>query len=234
VAITISLGERPLDHYLLWREAGADRYLMKHETMNAGLYCRLHQGESLKTRINLISELKKMGYEIGAGNMVGLPGQTVNDLASDILFMKQIDADMSGIGPFIPHKDTPLAGSPPGNLELVLKVLALVRISSKDIHLPATTAMATLDRENGQVFALKAGANVIMPDFTPPKYSHNYQIYNHKANVTLKQAKEVIMRAGRKIAEGKGASLKHERPLAFPDNVSQTPAKYSARSEERG
>jgi biotin synthase len=214
VAITLSLGERPLDHYRLWHKAGADRYLMRHETMNAELYYRLHQGAPLKKRIDLILKLKEMGYEIGAGNMVGLPGQKMDDLAKDILFIKQIGADMAGIGPFLPQEDTPLARFPPGSLKWALKVLALVRITSKDIHLPATTAVASLDSKNGLVLALKAGANVIMPDFTPTPYSNNYQIYSHKARVTLKKAKEAIMLVNRNIDRSKGSSLKSNESVA--------------------
>jgi biotin synthase len=227
VAITLSLGERPLDHYRLWREAGADRYLMRHETMNPGLYYRLHQGVPLKTRTGLIVQLKKMGYEIGVGNMVGLPGQEISDLVKDILFIKQLGADMAGIGPFIPQKDTPLAGFPSGSLESALKVLALIRITSRNIHLPATTAVATLDTENGLVSALKAGANVIMPDFTPPPYSQNYQIYSHKARVTLKKAKEAIMLADRKIGKGKGPSLKNDSSLMCPNRYPESPEKMN-------
>jgi biotin synthase len=146
--------------------------------------------------------------------MVGLPGQKMDDLAKDILFIKQIGADMAGIGPFLPQEDTPLARFPPGSLKWALKVLALVRITSKDIHLPATTAVASLDSKNGLVLALKAGANVIMPDFTPTPYSHNYKIYSHKTRVTLKKAKEAIMLVNRNIDRSKGSSLKSNESVA--------------------
>ena len=140
MAITLSLGERPFDDYKAFRDAGADRYLLKHETANPKLYKRLHPGQTLKGRIKILGYLKKLGYQVGAGNIVGLPGQTPGDLADDILLMKDIDVDMAGIGPFIPQKDTPLSGSPHGSLELTLMVLALARIVTGNAHLPATTA----------------------------------------------------------------------------------------------
>lgn len=220
VAITLSLGERPFSDYELWRKAGADRYLMKHETANPALYAKLHPGKSLKERLSAILVLKNLGYEIGMGNIVGLPGQTLEDLAEDILLIREFQADMAGVGPFLPQKDTPLANYPPGKLELTLKVLALVRITSKDIHLPATTAMATIDPEKGQLLAFQAGANVIMPDFTPRNYGTKYAIYNDKAHVTYNQAKTLISKAGRKLGKGKGGSLKCKKPQKDSGSIS--------------
>ena len=208
VAITLSLGERDFADYESWRKAGADRYLMKHETANPTLYARLHPGKTLKERLSALAFLQELGYEIGLGCMVGLPGQTLEDLAEDILLVHRFQADMAGIGPFLPQKDTPLGGHPPGDLTLTIKVLALVRLISKDIHLPATTATATIDPEQGVFQALKAGANVIMPDFTPQNYSQNYAIYNNKARVTLDLTRRLISKAGRKSGKGKGGSLK--------------------------
>ena len=211
IAITLSIGERPLDDYKAFRDAGADRYLLKHETANHKLYERLHPGRTSKRRREILEHLKELGYQIGAGNIVGLPGQTLEDLADDILLLKDLDADMAGIGPFIPQKDTPLKHSPCGNLELTLKVLSISRILTKNVHLPATTALATLDPNEGQLSGFKAGCNVIMPDFTPEYYRKDYTIYDSKARVNLERVKELISKAGRSISKSKGDSLKCKR-----------------------
>ncbi|MCK4463071.1 MAG: [FeFe] hydrogenase H-cluster radical SAM maturase HydE [Candidatus Omnitrophica bacterium] len=208
VAVTLSVGERPLDDYRAFKEAGADRYLLKHETANPTLYDKLHPGQDLKTRLQILDCLRRLGYQIGLGNIAGLPGQTVEDLADDILLMKNIEPDMAGVGPFIPQKDTPLSGFPYGNLDLTLKVLALTRIVTKNTHLPATTALATLNPNEGQFLGLKAGCNVIMPDFTPEYYRKNYIIYDDKVRVSLERAKELIFKAGRFISKSRGNSLK--------------------------
>ncbi|MEA3305981.1 MAG: [FeFe] hydrogenase H-cluster radical SAM maturase HydE, partial [Candidatus Omnitrophota bacterium] len=163
IAVTLSLGERPLDDYKAFKAAGADRYLLKHETANSSLYSKLHPRQELKTRLKILKHLRKLGYQVGAGNIVGLPFQSPEDLADDILFMRNLDVDMAGIGPFIPQKDTPLRGYPSGSLDLTLKVLALTRIAVKDTHLPATTALAALNPGAGQLLGFQAGANVIMP-----------------------------------------------------------------------
>jgi len=211
IAITLSIGERPLDDYKAFKDAGADRYLLKHETANHKLYERLHPGGTLKRRLGILKHLKKLGYQIGAGNIVGLPGQTLGDLADDILLLKDLDVDMAGIGPFIPQKDTPLRDFPCGNLELTLKVLSITRILTKNTHLPATTALATSNPDEGQLLGLKAGCNVIMPDFTPEYCRKDYAIYDNKARVNLKKAKESILKAGRLISKSKGDSLKCKR-----------------------
>ncbi|WP_052299027.1 [FeFe] hydrogenase H-cluster radical SAM maturase HydE [Thermodesulfatator indicus] len=208
VAITLSLGERPFSDYETWRQAGADRYLMKHETVNPELYAQLHPGKTFEGRLRHIVFLKELGYEIGVGNIVGLPGQSFEDLAGDILFIKEIEADMAGIGPFIPQENTPLADKPSGSVELTLRVLALVRIVAKTPHLPATTALATLGGEDAQLKALRGGANVIMPNFTPEEFSRNYKIYDGKTKVTFSRAKELIKKAGRKIGQDIGGSLR--------------------------
>jgi len=208
IAITLSIGERPFEDYKAFKEAGADRYLLKQETSDFSLYAKLHPGQNLKKRLKILEYLKRLGYQIGAGNIVGLPAQTLKNLADDILLLKELDVDMAGIGPFIPHKDTPLKNFPPGDLNLTLRVLALARILTKNSHLPATTALATLDPREGQLLGLKAGCNVIMPDFTPEYYRKNYTIYDHKIRIDLERAKTVISRAGRKISSDKGDSLK--------------------------
>ncbi|OQX79762.1 MAG: [FeFe] hydrogenase H-cluster radical SAM maturase HydE [Candidatus Omnitrophica bacterium 4484_70.1] len=209
VAVTLSIGERPWDDYKAFREAGADRYLLKQETINEKLYEYLHPGQSLMRRIKILEYLKKLGYQIGAGNIVGLPRQTFKDLADDIIFLKDLEVDMAGIGPFIPQKNTPLGNFPSPPLDLPLKVLALTRIVTENAHLPATTALKTLSPSQGQLLALKAGANVIMPDFTPSEFGKNYKIYDGKSRVTLSYAEEIIFKAGRKVSLKRGDSLKN-------------------------
>lgn len=182
IVVTLCIGEREEWEYELWKESGAERYLLKHETIDSSLYRRLHPDldMTLETRIEKLKILKKLGYQTGAGNMIGLPGQTLESIAEDILFMKEIDVDMAGIGPFIPHPETPLSYvKSPGSSELVLKTLAILRLIMKTVLLPATTALATVDpmgREKG----LLAGANVIMPNLTPIHYRVHYEIYPNK------------------------------------------------------
>lgn len=212
VAVTLSIGERPDEDYRAFKDAGADRYLLKHETANPILYGKLHPGQDLKIRIRILDYLRKLGYQIGPGNIIGLPGQTIDDLADDIVFMKNLDSDMAGIGPFIPQRNTPLSNFPFGSLDLTLKVLALVRIITKNIHLPVTTAVATLSPDKGQVLGFKAGSNVIMPDFTPESYRKNYVIYDNKLRVNWRSAKNVIFKSKRVISQNRGDSLKCKKP----------------------
>ncbi len=211
VAITLSIGERPFDDYKAFKDAGADRYLLKHETNNPRLYERFHPGQTLKRRLEILEELKKLDYQIGAGNIVGLPGQTLEDLADDALLLKNLDVDMTGIGPFIPQKDTPLRDFPCGSLNLTLRVLAITRILTKNAHLPATTALATLDPAQGQLSGFDAGCNVIMPDFTPEYYRKDYTIYDNKVRINLERAREAIFKAKRLISQNRGDSLKKSK-----------------------
>ena len=208
VAITLSIGERTLKEYKAFRDYGADRYLLKTETMNAKLYQRLHPGQSLSARLKILDYLKKLGFQVGAGCIVGLPGQTLNDLVEDILFLKKSHFAMAGIGPFIPQGETPLKKFPSGKLVLTLKILALTRILTKNSHLPATTALATINPQKGQGAGLRAGCNVIMPDFTPWNYGKEYKIYDHKVKVTLTNAKKIILQAKRKICLNRGDAFK--------------------------
>jgi biotin synthase len=179
VAVTLSLGEHDFDTYKLWREAGSDRYLIKHETADPHLYEHLRPGKRLKQRLQCQSWLKELGYELGSGCMVGLPGQTLDTLAEDLLLLKKMDVDMAGIGPFIPHPQTPLASAQQGTLEMTLKMVALARIIMPLVHLPATTALGTIHPE-GREKALQAGANVVMPNVSPSEYRALYQIYPNK------------------------------------------------------
>ncbi len=279
VAITLSIGERPKEDYAALREAGADRFLLKHETADQALYERLHAAHSLVSvpdlrerssdygetntplnplliegtcpagqcgqafvssssssdpwqttvsngelrgepatlarRLRCIRDLKDLGYQVGAGNMVGLPGQTPESLADDILLMRDLEVDMAGIGPFIPHPNTPLAGASLVALEEVLKIVALTRLVLKDVLLPATTATETLAR-GGRRRALMCGANVLMPNITPMKYRPLYEIYPGKVCITEDAddcsscMRNMVEGIGRTVATGYGHS--HRKP----------------------
>ncbi len=180
--ITLSIGERPLDDYRAFQQAGANRYLLKHETASKELYKYLRPGCDWENRLKCLRHLKELGFETGTGNMVGLPGQTPEILADDLLIMKLLDADMLGIGPFIAHPDTPLAGIDNDDLDTVLRVIAVARLITRDTNIPATTALATI-HPKGRLLALQAGANVVMPDFTPEKYKILYDIYPGRKDV---------------------------------------------------
>ncbi|MBN1794520.1 MAG: [FeFe] hydrogenase H-cluster radical SAM maturase HydE [Candidatus Omnitrophica bacterium] len=212
-AVTLSVGEWPGEYYRLWREAGADRFLLKHETANPSLYEELHEGAAFGERTAHLRLLKALGYQVGAGNIVGLPGQTAKDLAADILFMKELSVDMAGIGPFIPHPHTALAGVPEGSLVMTLKVVALTRIVLKDVHLPATTALGSI-HPLGREMALSAGANVIMVDITPAPYAALYEIYPGRRGAgeeifrRLAAIRQIIHSCGRTIASGRGDAIR--------------------------
>jgi biotin synthase len=179
--ITLSIGERNLDDYKSFQEAGANRYLLKHEIASPELYEYLRPGCKLDKRMQCLRRLKELGFETGTGNMVGLPGQTSEILADDLLVMKILDADMLGIGPFISHPDTPLVGIENDDIELTLRVVAIARLLTHNTNIPATTALATLHPQ-GRLMALQAGANVVMPDFTPEIYKSRYDIYPGKTD----------------------------------------------------
>ncbi len=180
MAVTLSVGERSFDDYAVWKQAGADRYLLKIETANEDLYNELHPGMSFENRLECSRHLKALGYQNGNGILIGLKGQTVNELVNDILFFKREDFDMLGVGPFIPHNMTPLANEQSGDYQMYLKVLAVTRIVTGYPHLPATTAGEVASQDSGYR-ALKAGANVVMFDFTPEPYRSLYDIYPGKA-----------------------------------------------------
>lgn len=178
-AITISLGERSYESYEKMFKAGADRYLIRHETANRELYEKHHPGSSFDNRRECISNLKKIGYQVGSGFIVGLPGQTNENLVEDLLYLKELKPDMCGIGPFIPQKDTPLGKEKGGTLEDTITLLAILRLLLPECLLPATTALGTIDplgREKG----LKAGANVVMPNLSPVRVREKYALYDGK------------------------------------------------------
>lgn len=179
VALTLSIGEKTYEEYKEFKEAGADRYLIRIETTDKTLYNQMHPNMDFDNRVRCLENLGRLGYEVGTGCLVGLPNQTIESLADDILFFKEINADMVGIGPFIPHPHTPLKDSATGSFTLALKVMALTRILLKDINIPATTAMETLN-PNGRIIALQSGANVVMPNVTTPEYRAKYEIYPNK------------------------------------------------------
>lgn len=179
VALTLSIGEKTFDEFKAFKDAGADRYLLRIETTDKNLYKEMHPNASFENRVRCLYDLKSLGYETGSGCLVGLPNQTIESLANDILFFKELDADMIGIGPFIPHEQTPLKDSPKGDFWLALKVMALTRINLPNINIPATTAMETLN-PNGRIIALQSGANVVMPNVTSKEYRAKYEIYPGK------------------------------------------------------
>ncbi len=179
MAVTLCLGERPREDYALWREAGADRYLVRIETSNRDLYAALHPGMSFDHRAACLHTLRELGYQVGSGVLVGLPGQTEGLLADDLRFLRDLPADMVGIGPFIPHPGTPLADVEGGEVATVLRMVALTRLLLPDSHVVATTALGTADPQ-GREKALQAGANVLMPNVTPREFRALYEIYPDK------------------------------------------------------
>lgn len=209
VALTLSIGERTYEDYKAFKDAGADRYLIRIETTDRNLYKTMHPNMDFNNRLRCLRDLKNLGYEVGTGCLVGLPNQTIESLANDILFFKEIDADMVGIGPFISNPDTPLKYMQNGNFYLALKVMALTRILLKDINIPATTAMETLN-PNGRIIALQSGANVVMPNVTTSEYRKKYEIYPNKICVNEEPDKcrkcieSKILSIGRTISLGYG------------------------------
>ena len=179
VALTLSIGEKTYEEFKAFKQAGADRYLIRIETTDRELYKKMHPKASFDERVKCLEDLKELGYEVGTGCLVGLPEQTIESLADDILFFNSINADMVGIGPFISNPQKPLKDSPNGSFELALKVMALTRITLKNINIPATTAMETLN-PNGRIIALQSGANVVMPNVTTGEYREKYELYPNK------------------------------------------------------
>lgn len=225
LAVTLGVGERGREAYALWREAGADRYLLRFETSNPELFARIHSGGdgSLEARLERLRWLGDLGYEVGSGVMVGIPGQTFEDLAGDLEIFRKLDLDMIGIGPYLAHPDTPLGaqaeairaatpGQAPADELTANKMVALARIACPRANLPATTALATINRAEGRENALRRGANVVMPNLTPVKYRALYEIYPAKACIgeTAAQCGECqharIRRLGRRPGRGPGPS----------------------------
>jgi biotin synthase len=221
LAVTLSVGERGMEEYSHWRAAGADRVLLRFETSDSELYERIHpklSGQKID-RFQLLAELKSLGYELGSGVMVGIPGQRYSTLAHDIELFRELDLDMVGVGPFVPNPDTPLGqgcepdardDQVPASVDMALRVVALTRLARPDANIPSTSAIAALDPEKGHTLGLTRGANVMMPNLTPLKYRACYEIYPGKifadeAEETIhRQILARIERHGRKPGRGRG------------------------------
>ena len=236
LAVTLSLGERPEADLAAWKEAGADRYLLRFETSDNELYEAIHPSLPNKKsdRIAILHQLKSLGYETGSGVMIGIPGQTYTSLARDIHLFQELDLDMIGVGPFIPHPRTPLSGieSPlppdeqvPNTETTVFNVLALTRLVCPESNIPSTTALATIDKQSGYEEGLARGANVIMPNVTPPAYKKLYEIYPAKACVdespehVSNLIQQRILATGRTIGTGPGPRLRTKPPSPPADNA---------------
>jgi biotin synthase len=238
LAVTLSLGERSPDELRLWRQAGADRYLLRFETSDSALYNAIHprRGTAISDRTTLLCELRQMGYEIGSGVMVGIPGQTYGTLARDIELFEQLDLDMIGIGPFLAHPDTPL-GAPgvptagedqvPSSEWMVLKAVALARLVCPQANLPSTTALATINTVDGREHGLQSGANVFMPILTPAPYRQMYQIYPGKACIDEDALqcnhclRDRIENLGRSVGTGPGGRFTRSQSHSVPTLHSQ-------------
>ncbi len=228
LAVTLSMGERPDADLEKWRESGADRYLLRFETSDADLYRLIHPSLSGKTsdRVAILGCLREMGYEIGSGVMIGIPGQTYASLARDIELLCELDLDMIGVGPYIPHPETPLGTGQwkqivpkdeqaPNTEEMTYKVIALSRRSCPEVNIPSTTALATINTANGRELGLVRGANVIMPNLTPIQYRAKYEIYPGKAciNETAPECHEClrhrILSVARRPGQGRGGRIRN-------------------------
>ena len=194
LAVTLSLGERSEEDLRTWRRAGADRYLLRFETSKRELYDEIHpsRGRKRSDRLEILRRLREIGYEIGSGVMIGIPGQTYEDLARDIELFQELDLDMIGVGPYIPHPGTPLgrefkkrcapaAEQVPNSEMMTYKVIALARIVCPEANIPSTTTLATLNLREGRELGLSRGANIVMPNLTPVAYRADYEIYPAKA-----------------------------------------------------
>lgn len=208
-AITLSVGERNFDSYAMFKAAGTDRYLLRHETANDAHYGKLHPEEmSLAVRKQCLRDLKALGYQTGAGFMVGSPGQTLETLAEDLMFLKELKPEMVGIGPFLPHCDTDFRDEPAGNVELTLFLLSIVRILLPKALLPATTALGTADK-GGRERGILAGANVVMPNLSPIANRKQYSLYNNKIS-TDEEAAEGVRKLAQSM-EAIGYEVVYER-----------------------
>jgi biotin synthase len=219
LAVTLSLGERDAEDLVAWRKAGADRYLLRFETSDRQLFNHIHppsplHPDRLSDRVGILKQLRALGYEIGSGIMIGIPGQSLASIADDILLFREMDLDMIGVGPYIPHPATPLGKDGvkpdlPADQQataeeiLVCKVIALSRLACPEANIPSTTALATINPINGRELGLQSGANVVMPNLTPAPYRALYEIYPNKA--CIHETGEACNRclAGRIVALGR-------------------------------
>ena len=217
-AVTLSLGERSRESYQALFDAGADRYLLRHETADECHYRLLHPAEqTLQNRLRCLRDLKDIGYQTGCGIMVGSPGQTPATLAKDMIFMQDLKPHMVGIGPFLPHSDTPFRDEAAGSVELTLFLLALCRLMLPGVLLPATTALGTAEAD-GRIRGVLAGCNVIMPNLSPAAVRKQYMLYDNKAGTELTAAQGVALlrqqmaRIGYEVAVGRGDNGKEKTP----------------------
>ena len=190
-AITLSLGEHPRETYALWKESGADRYLLRHETHNELLYSLLHpSGMTAKNRLQCLDWLKELGYQVGAGIMVGAPFQSMKTIVEDIQYLISFSPHMIGIGPFIPQHDTPFARFPAGSVDMTARLYAILRLAMPQALIPSTTAMASLSAD-GRLRGILAGANVVMPNLSPTDTRKQYALYDNKAALGAESAQGI-------------------------------------------
>ena len=213
LAITLSVGVRKREELTRIREAGCDRYLLRFETTSNALFTSIHPDEPFEDRIQCLRDLRELGYQVGSGFMIGLPGSTPEMIANDILFATGLGLDMIGCGPFLAHPDTPLAGKPLlGDIGIYYKTIALLRILNSKAHIPATTAFDALEPD-GRNILMTRGANVFMPNLTPEKYRGHYHLYPNKPYVDqdgvtcVSKARERMTALGREIATGPGHAI---------------------------
>ena len=237
LAVTLSLGERSAEELAFWKDVGADRYLLRFETSGLALFDKIHppRGEFPSDRISLLRTIKSLGYETGSGVMIGIPGQTYESLADDIILFGELDLDMIGVGPYIAHPDTPLSKAAskmqtelswqvPADELMTYKTVALARLVRPTANIPSTTALATLNRRNGRELGLSRGANVVMPNITPVEYRKKYEIYPAKACLYEREQEcqsclgMRIRALGRTIGTGRGDATGHraqEQTLSY-------------------
>ena len=216
-AVTLSVGEREKGSYQKFFDAGADRYLLRHETADRKHYAMLHPDTmSYEHRMQCLHDLREIGYQVGCGMMVGSPGQTPEHLIEDLRFLHIFKPEMVGIGPFIPHHDTPYANRQPGTLKMTLRLLSVIRLLLPDVLLPATTALGTID-PSGREKGLIAGANVVMPNLSPSNVRGKYLLYDNKI-CTGDEAAECIRcltlrvsKAGYQVVESRGDHIRHRK-----------------------
>ena len=217
-AITLSIGERPRESYQAFFDAGANRYLLRHETASNAHYRKLHPGSmSLENRKRCLFDLKEIGYQVGSGFMVGSPYQTMEDLIEDLRFLQTLQPEMIGIGPYVTHSETPFAGFPGGSLPLTLRLIAVLRLMFPYALIPATTALGTI-HPRGRELGLKAGANVVMPNLSPVKVRKLYELYDNKICTGEESAQ------CRGCLEGRVRSAGYQIVTAVGDAIKEKPA----------
>ena len=219
-AITLSLGEKTKEAYQRFFEAGANRYLLRHETFNEAHYRSLHPSDMNRDhRLQCLEALKEIGYQTGTGIMAGSPGQTIDHLVEDLLFIERFQPEMIGIGPFIPHADTPFANEPAGSIDLTLKLLSFFRLMHPSALIPSTTALASLSAD-GRERGILAGANVVMPNLSPSSVRKKYSLYNNKAAFGseaaegLKELEKQLGKIGYTISKDRGD---YNKSLCHPE-----------------